>query len=140
MAWLVGQNIKVSVVLAALLAVVNLGTAYVMAHKGRRNGWAFGFSSAAVASVVGAMFLALYPHVLPSPLPPQWSLTVHNASASPYTLRFMTWVAVVVLPFVLLYQIWTYWVFRHRLGIRHLPVTLQQQKQASADVGPSRGL
>ncbi|MER5564121.1 cytochrome d ubiquinol oxidase subunit II [Streptomyces sp. NPDC002506] len=139
LAWLVGQHTKVSVVLAALLAVACLGTAFVLATRGRRNGWAFALSSGAVTAVVAAMFLALYPRVLPSTLSAQWSLTVDNASASPYTLRFMTWVAVVMLPFVLLYQLWTYWVFRHRLGVRHLPVALRRRSPAPADPGPAGG-
>ena len=43
------------------------------------------------------------------------SLTVDNASSSHYTLTVMTVVALILVPVVLLYQGWTYYVFRHRL-------------------------
>ena len=33
----------------------------------------------------------------------------------------MTWVAVIMVPIVLAYQAWTYWVFRKRIGTHHLP-------------------
>jgi cytochrome bd ubiquinol oxidase subunit II len=54
--------------------------------------------------------------VLPSTLAAANSLTVRNASSTSYTLRIMTWVAVAFTPIVLLYQGWTYWVFRKRIG------------------------
>jgi cytochrome d ubiquinol oxidase subunit II len=57
---------------------------------------------------------------MPSTLNSDWSLTVSNASATPYTLKIMTWCAGVATPLVLLYQSWTYWVFRKRIGTQHL--------------------
>ena len=65
----------------------------------------------------------LFPDVLPSSLDPAWSLTVTNASSSPYTLRIMTIAAAVFTPIVLAYQAWTYWVFRRRITVRPTPVT-----------------
>ncbi len=47
-------------------------------------------------------------------------MTVTNASSSPYTLKIMTWLAVIATPLVLLYQGWTYWVFRKRIGTQHI--------------------
>ncbi len=67
------------------------------------------------------LFLALFPDVMPSTLDPRWSLTVANASSSPYTLKLMTVVAAVFTPLVILYQGWTYWVFRKRIGVQHIP-------------------
>jgi cytochrome d ubiquinol oxidase subunit II len=61
------------------------------------------------------VFAALWPDVLPARNNPAWSLTVHNASSSPYTLRVMTVVALVMTPIVLAYQAWSYWVFRARV-------------------------
>jgi cytochrome d ubiquinol oxidase subunit II len=49
------------------------------------------------------------------------SLTITNASSSPYTLAVMTWVAGLGAPAVLIYQGWTYWVFRKRIGTHHIP-------------------
>jgi cytochrome d ubiquinol oxidase subunit II len=59
---------------------------------------------------------------MPSSTNPAWSLTTTNASATDYTLTVMTWVAVVFTPLVLLYQGWTYWVFRQRIATHHIPV------------------
>jgi cytochrome d ubiquinol oxidase subunit II len=58
---------------------------------------------------------------MPSSLDPAWSLTVSNASSSHYTLKVMTWVAGIMTPVVLVYQSWTYWVFRKRIGVRNIP-------------------
>ena len=49
------------------------------------------------------------------------SLTIDNASSSEYTLKVMTVVALIFTPIVLLYQGWTYWVFRKRLTTKHIP-------------------
>jgi cytochrome d ubiquinol oxidase subunit II len=84
----------------------------------RREGWAFVMTVLAIASSLITMFLILFPRVMVSSLNPNWSLTVHNASSSPYTLQVMTIVALVFVPVVLIYQGWTYWVFRKRLGTR----------------------
>jgi cytochrome d ubiquinol oxidase subunit II len=51
-----------------------------------------------------------------STLNPAWNLTIRNAASSPYTLQVMTIVAAIFVPVVLAYQIWTYWVFRRRIG------------------------
>jgi cytochrome d ubiquinol oxidase subunit II len=86
-----------------------------------RDGWAFVLSGAAVATMVASMFIAVFPMVMPSSLNPDWSLTVHSASSSHYTLTVMTVVACIFTPLVLLYQSWTYWVFRKRIGVRNIP-------------------
>ena len=59
--------------------------------------------------------MELFPRVLISSLSPEFSLTIYNASSSPYTLQVMTIVALIFVPVVLIYQGHTYWVFRKRL-------------------------
>ncbi len=51
-----------------------------------------------------------------SSLNPAWDLTIYNASSTPYTLGIMSIVALIFVPIVLLYQGWTYWIFRKRIG------------------------
>ncbi|MEV7172876.1 cytochrome d ubiquinol oxidase subunit II [Streptomyces sp. NPDC093224] len=85
-----------------------------------REGWSFALSGVTIAAVVAMFFLTLFPNVMPSSLDDAWSLTVTNASSSPYTLKIMTWCAAVATPLVLLYQGWTYWVFRKRIGTQHI--------------------
>ncbi|MEL7565833.1 MAG: cytochrome d ubiquinol oxidase subunit II, partial [Dehalobacterium sp.] len=63
-----------------------------------------------------SVFAGLYPRVMVSSLNPEWSLTIYNAASSPYTLKIMTIAAFILVPVVLLYQGWTYWVFRHRVS------------------------
>ena len=81
-----------------------------------RPGWAFVMNSLTIAFSTLTIFLALYPRVIVSSLNPAWSLTIYNASSSQYTLTVMTIVALIFVPIVLLYQGWTYWVFRDRIG------------------------
>ncbi|MEV4333849.1 cytochrome d ubiquinol oxidase subunit II [Streptomyces sp. NPDC049597] len=104
---------------AMVLAVAALVGA-VGAIKAGREGWSFALSGVTIAAAVAMLFLTLFPNVMPSTLDDAWSLTVTNASSSPYTLKIMTWLAAVATPLVLLYQGWTYWVFRKRIGTQHL--------------------
>ena len=55
---------------------------------------------------------------------PQWSVTIYNASSSPYTLKIMTWVAAIFAPLVIAYQGWTYWVFRQRISADRIPPSI----------------
>jgi cytochrome d ubiquinol oxidase subunit II len=104
---------------ALVVAVLALLVALV-ANAAGREGWAFLFSGLTIVATVALLFLALYPDVMPSSLNEDWNLTVENAASSPYTLRIMTWCAALATPVVLLYQGWTYWVFRKRIGTQHI--------------------
>jgi cytochrome d ubiquinol oxidase subunit II len=88
-----------------------------------------------MVALVTTLFCALYPNVMPSSTDPAFSLTIANASSTPYTLQIMSWIALCTLPLVLVYQGWTYWVFRRRIGRGHIPTTPQH----GADLLP-RGL
>ena len=101
-------------VLSALVAIFWLA-ALGMNLKGR-EGWAFIFSSLAILSFVSDLFYALYPRVMPSSVSSTFDLTITNASSTDYTLKTMTVVAVIMTPLVLIYQGWTYWVFRKRVS------------------------
>jgi cytochrome d ubiquinol oxidase subunit II len=81
----------------------------------KREGWAFGMTAVTIIFSVATIFLVLFPRVMVSSLDEALSLTIYNASSSPYTLKVMTIIALTVVPIVLIYQGWTYWVFRHRL-------------------------
>ncbi|MDF3291365.1 MULTISPECIES: cytochrome d ubiquinol oxidase subunit II [Streptomyces] len=105
---------------ALVVAVAALAVALVCNRFGR-EGWSFALSGVTIAAVVAMLFLALFPDVMPSTTNPAWSLTVSNASSSPYTLKIMTWIAGIMTPLVLGYQAWTYWVFRKRIGTQHIP-------------------
>ncbi|MEV7200031.1 cytochrome d ubiquinol oxidase subunit II [Streptomyces griseoluteus] len=105
----------VALLVAAVALVGALGAIWRV-----REGWAFALSGVTIAAAVAMLFLSLFPNVMPSTLDADWSLTVTNASSSPYTLKIMTWCAVIAAPLVMLYQAWTYWVFRKRIGTQHI--------------------
>jgi cytochrome bd ubiquinol oxidase subunit II len=81
------------------------------------DGWAFFTTALSIAVLVITLFMALFPRVMVSSLDPAYSLTIYNASSSPYTLRVMTIIAITFVPVVLAYQIWSYWIFRKRLTV-----------------------
>ncbi|QUG99518.1 cytochrome d ubiquinol oxidase subunit II [Saccharopolyspora erythraea] len=106
----------VPLVLAVLAAVAGF-----LRLRGWRDGQAFALQGVALAAVVVGLFGTLWPNVLPSNLDPAWSLSVAGTASSPYTLTVITWVAAFGTPAVLVYQGWTYWVFRKRIGTKHIP-------------------
>ncbi|MFI5658082.1 cytochrome d ubiquinol oxidase subunit II [Streptomyces sp. NPDC051684] len=121
LAWIQVESGTAWTAVAFAVAVVGLLGTLAMNAKGR-EGWAFSFNGVAIAAVVAAIFLALVPNVMPSSLNEAWNLTIDNTSSGAYTLKVMTWVAGIMTPLVLLYQGWTYWVFRKRLGTKNIPV------------------
>jgi len=102
------------------LAVVAVVFGWMNARRGR-EGRAFLGLAAFLVLGAASIFAAAYPVVLPSTLDPAFDLTIGNASSGDYTLGVMSVVTAIGLPLVLLYQGWTYWVFRQRLSERHLP-------------------
>ena len=100
-------------VLAAVVAWLRL--------RADRDGQAFAALGVVIAGAAVTMFGALFPAVLPSTLDAANTLTVAGAASSPYTLKVITWLAAFGAPAVLIYQGWTYWVFRRRIGTEHIP-------------------
>lgn len=90
-----------------------LVTGYFIRRK--LDGWAFLTTAIGVAFALVTMFAILFPRVMVSSLDPAWSLTIYNASSSPYTLKVMTIVVLIFLPIVLAYEAWSYWIFRKRI-------------------------
>jgi len=86
----------------------------------RREVLAFAAASLAVAGGVVAVLAAHLPVVLPSTLDPAASLTIAGAAAGPGALRLITLAAVLVLPGVVAYQAFSYWVFRRRVASERL--------------------
>lgn len=82
----------------------------------RLDGWAFLATAAAIVLTMATVFLNLYPRVMVSSIDPDFSLTIFNASSTTYTLTIMSWVALAMTPVVIVYQAWSYWVFRKRVS------------------------
>lgn len=117
--WTQAERGGTASLVAAVLALAAL-TVSLFANSAGREGWSFGFSGAAIVALTAMLFLALFPDVMPSTLHPDWSLTAEGAASNPYTLKIMTWCAGIATPVVVLYQSWTYWVFRKRIGTQHI--------------------
>ena len=83
--------------------------------KSERFKSAFIFSTLAIAGITIGVFAALFPRLMVSSLNPEWSLTIYNAASTPHTLAIMTGAAVVLVPIVLIYQGWTYKIFKERV-------------------------
>ena len=103
-----------------VLAAASL-VAGLLAVLQAREGWAFIGTFACIGLAVAGLFIALFPDVMPSSTDAAFNLTTTNASSTHYTLAVMTVVAVFITPFVLAYQAWTYWVFRKRISVHHIP-------------------
>lgn len=101
----------------AILPVTGLFAVLLCGYflKQEKFGWAFLMTVLTIVLTTAATFLMLYPRVMISSLNPAWSLTIQNASSSPYTLTVMSIIALVFVPIVLAYQAWSYWIFRKRL-------------------------
>jgi cytochrome d ubiquinol oxidase subunit II len=108
------RGIVPTAVPAALTALVLI--AAVVLTRARRSGWAFAATGLAAVGFVATIFTGLYPRVLVSSPDFANSLTLSNAAAGHYALQVITIVAAIFTPLVLLYQSWTYYVFRRRLG------------------------
>ncbi|GIV80745.1 MAG: hypothetical protein KatS3mg051_0099 [Anaerolineae bacterium] len=112
---------------AALLAV-----GYFLRQK--QFGWAFAFTGLTILLSVATFFWFLYPNVMVSSTDAAYNLTVDNAAASQKTLEIMTVVALIFVPIVLIYQGWSYWVFRKRVTAEsHLEVLNVCQPHARSE-------
>jgi cytochrome bd ubiquinol oxidase subunit II len=98
--------------LAGILAVL----AAVWQVYDHHEGSAFAATAATTACCIITIFADLYPNVMVSSTNPAYNLTVHNTASGAYSLKVMTVVVIVLLPIVLAYQTWTYYVFRRRVS------------------------
>jgi cytochrome d ubiquinol oxidase subunit II len=115
-------------ILPAVIAIGAFVLAALLAYRGR-SGLAFAMTALATVGTVVTLFTSLYPRVIVSNPDFGNSLTVSNAASAHYTLAVMSVVALIVVPVILLYQGWTYHVFRQRLG----------GEQAATDLRPQPG-
>jgi cytochrome d ubiquinol oxidase subunit II len=102
-------------ILPAIVGVAALVLAVVFVHR-RLSGLAFAATAGAAVLWVATIFTSLYPRVMVSSTGFSNSLTVTGAASAHYTLAVMSVVALIFLPLILLYQGWTYHVFRERVG------------------------
>jgi cytochrome d ubiquinol oxidase subunit II len=119
-----------------VLAVVAVIFAARLARSDEHEGWAFAASAGAIASVVGSIFIDLYPNVMVSSTNAAFNLTVNNSASGSYALTVMSIVTVIFLPLVLLYQGWSFHVFRARVQVPPQPGEPDSVADPPAPTGP----
>ena len=83
----------------------------------RMEVWAFMGTGVHIVLTQIAFFTLMFPRVMISSTNPAWSLTIENASSSQYTLSVMSFVALIFVPIILVYQGWSYYMFRKRITV-----------------------
>lgn len=101
----------------ALLAACISIPFFVRRHH---SGWAFAMTTVIIILSGVIIGLGSFPNVMVSSLNPAWTLTIYNASSSPYTLTVLSWIGLTIVPIVLLYQAWNYYIFRQRIQPNHI--------------------
>jgi cytochrome bd ubiquinol oxidase subunit II len=119
--------------LIELLAILAVLAAVWLVYE-RREGFAFAATAVTIASCIVSIFADLYPNVMVSTTNPAYNLTVHNTASGGYSLKVMTVVVIILLPVVLAYQTWTYYVFRRRVSKQEF-----QPPAPSAGAAPGPG-
>ena len=113
-------------IIALAIPVLAVLAAFALARGARGGGRAFAATAVAIGGVIAAIFANLYPAVMISTTDDAYTLTVENSTASSYSLTVMTIVAAVMVPLVLAYQGWTYYVFRARVKGPAAPPVVEQ--------------
>lgn len=108
--------------LPLVIAAVALIASAAWSQKAMNNSVASFFaSSVGIAGAVAFIFTSMAPNVMKSSIDPEYSLTIAQASSSHSTLVVMLTVAIVMVPIVLAYTAYSYWVFRRRVSVEDIP-------------------
>ncbi|WP_407855221.1 cytochrome d ubiquinol oxidase subunit II [Enterococcus hailinensis] len=107
-----------TVTLALLVVIVLLTVIANISVFKEKELLAFLASGFTMLALVALLFSGLFPRVLISSIPGN-DLLIQHASSSPYTLRIMSYISLTILPFVLAYTAWTYYIFRKRIKHPH---------------------
>ncbi len=121
------------------IALVLVVASAALAIAAGREALAFAATMVGTGLCVVALFVDLYPRVMVSSTSPAFDLTIDNASAGSYALKVLTVIACVLLPPVLAYTAWTYYVFRRRITPADLGVP-EQRKGSPSDQDAGGGV
>ena len=106
------KNPALFLVILATVAALFLVRIFI----GKGAFWKAWFASA--ATIFGATFfgiIGLYPRMFPSSIDPKYTLTTHNASSTPLTLKIMLIVVIIFIPIVIAYQAWAYKLYSGKI-------------------------
>ena len=108
-------------ILAKLSTVIFLGLSIAALIASCAGAYAGNGCKAFISSTLGIAFLtigffnALFPRLMVSSISPDLTLNIYNAASTPHTLTLMTFAALIFVPIVLIYQAWSYKVFKDRV-------------------------
>lgn len=107
-----GGNAPFTYVIIAAIVTLLLAFPFMMKQ---REGWAFIMTGLTFILITASYFVGLFPNVLVSSINPIYNLSIHDAASGDYSLKLMTYVAATMVPIVLAYTAWTYYIFRQRI-------------------------
>jgi cytochrome bd ubiquinol oxidase subunit II len=109
--WFALPNVLFSVWVPALLLVA--AWAFVKGLREGRDRWPFLAALAAFVLSYAGLGISFYPYIVPT------SLTIWQAAAPAASLGFLLVGAVVLVPLILAYTAYAYWVFRGKVDPHH---------------------
>ncbi|MDR3191241.1 MAG: cytochrome d ubiquinol oxidase subunit II [Lactobacillaceae bacterium] len=107
---------KLVATLAMLVVIVLVSVLAWVTALTRKQGFAFILTGLAIIAVVVLLFIGLFPRVMVANDPAN-SILLKNATSTQYTLTWMTWISLTMVPIVLAYQGWSFWVFKKRIKV-----------------------
>lgn len=90
--------------------------ALMLLLRNKKEGFSFTVTGIILIMITASFFIALFPNVMISSLDIAHNITIYEAVSGDYSLRIMTIVAATMIPVVLGYTFWTYYVFRKRVS------------------------
>lgn len=117
--WMTNYSLYPWMMSAPILGLIAAGLTLLLA-KARRPGLGFVTSALAMTGVILTAGFSLFPFVMPSSTQMNSSLTLWDASSSHLTLTVMFWAAVIFVPIILAYTVWTYRVMWGRVTVEQI--------------------
>ncbi|XCB30194.1 cytochrome d ubiquinol oxidase subunit II [Arcanobacterium hippocoleae] len=105
-----------------LLAAVLLIVSFLLVIKENEKGAMF-VHAGALAMAVVFIFMTLGANAIKSTVDAAYNLTLVQASATAPTHTVMLIAALIFVPIVLVYTVWSYWIFAQRIGRENIPDT-----------------
>ena len=118
-AWLANYTLYPWTIIAPVLAFVCAVATFLLA-RANRPGFGFVTSGLAISGVILTAGFSLFPFIMPSSSVPGASLTVWDAPSSMHTLTIMFWAAVIFVPIILAYTVWTYRAMWGRVTVQQI--------------------
>lgn len=111
---------------ATAMWVVGLGSVVCLAfavlqHARKNEGLAFLGTALSIATLFVTHFIKMYGTLGFISMDQANPFNMHVAASSPATLRLMSIAALIGVPIVLAYTVWSYWVFRRRISTHQMP-------------------